>query len=136
VTRLRFVEQEKARYPVRILCTALGVSPSGYYAWRSRGPSARERSDAALAAEIRQFHARSRGTYGARRIHAELVLGHGVLVGRCAVELLMMRAGLAGLSGRPRFRRLPHVAGRAWPEGRSGPAFPAVSPRPAPTGRR
>jgi hypothetical protein len=32
VTRFRFVEQEKARYPVRILCTALGVSPSGYYA--------------------------------------------------------------------------------------------------------
>ena len=57
VTRFRFVEQEKARYPVRVLCTALGVSPSGYYAWRSRGPSARERSDAALAAEIRGFHA-------------------------------------------------------------------------------
>ncbi len=51
MTRFRFVEQEKARYPVRILCAALGVSPSGYYAWRSRGPSARECSDAALSEE-------------------------------------------------------------------------------------
>ena len=67
MTRFRFVEQEKARYPVRILCTALGVSPSGYYAWRSRGPSARAASDAALAAEIRRSHARSRGTYGVPR---------------------------------------------------------------------
>jgi len=47
VTRFRFVEQEQARYPVRILCAALGVSPSGYYVWRSRGPSARAPARAA-----------------------------------------------------------------------------------------
>ena len=99
MTRFRFVEQEKARYPVRILCTALGVSPSGYYAWRSRGPSARERSDAALAAEIRQFHARSRGTYGVPRIWTDLAeTGHHV--SRKRVARLMKHDHLAGVHRR------------------------------------
>jgi putative transposase len=99
VTRFRFVEQEKARYPVRILCTALGVSPSGYYAWRSRGPSARERSDAALAAEIRRSHARSRGTYGVPRVHADLAeAGHHV--SRKRVARLMRADHLAGVHRR------------------------------------
>jgi len=79
VTRFRFVEQEKASHPVRMLCSALGVSPSGYYAWRSRGPSARERSDAELSEKIRRSHARSRGTYGVPRVHADLTeAGHSV----------------------------------------------------------
>jgi putative transposase len=99
VTRFRFVEQEKARYPVRILCTALGVSPSGYYAWRSRGPSARSRSDAELAEKIRRFHARSRGTYGVPRIHADLAdAGHHV--SRKRVARLMARDHLAGVHRR------------------------------------
>ena len=42
--------------------------------------------------------------------YRELILGQGLLVGRCAVELLMRRAGIAGVSGRPRFRRIPNVA--------------------------
>jgi putative transposase len=99
VTRFRFVEQEKARYPVRILCSALGVSPSGYYAWRARGPSARAVSDAALASEIRRSHARSRGTYGVPRIHADLAeAGHRV--SRKRVARLMRRDGLAGVHRR------------------------------------
>jgi putative transposase len=48
---------------------------------------------------IRQVHAGSRGIYGARRVHAELILGHGVAVGHGAVEMLMRRAGLHGVSG-------------------------------------
>ena len=99
MTRFRFVEQEKARYPVRILCRALGVSPSGYYAWRSRGPSARERSDAALAAEIRRSHARSRRTYGVPRIWADLAeAGHHV--SRKRVARLMRHDHLAGVHRR------------------------------------
>jgi len=99
VTRYRFVEQEKARYPVRILCAALGVSPSGYYAWRSRGPSERERSDATLAAEIRRSHARSRGTYGVPRIWADLAdAGH--YVSRKRVARLMRADHLAGVHRR------------------------------------
>lgn len=95
---------------IKLACQVLGVSESGYFAHRGRPPSARAIRHAWLAERIARVHQWSRGTYGARRVHAELTLGQGVSVGRCAVELLMVRAGLAGVSGRPRFRRLPHVA--------------------------
>ena len=99
MTRFRFVEQEKARYPVRILCSALGVSPSGYYAWRSRGPSARELFNTELAAEIRRSHARSRGTYGVPRIWADLAEA-GRHVSRKRVARLMAADHLAGVHRR------------------------------------
>jgi putative transposase len=99
VTRFRFVEQERARYPIRILCEALGVSPSGYYAWRSRGPSARERSNADLTAEIRRAHARSRGTYGVPRIWADLTEA-GRHVSRNRVARLMRTEHLTGVHRR------------------------------------
>jgi transposase InsO family protein len=54
---------------------------------------------------IRQIHTASRGTYGARRVHAELTMGYGVTVGHNAVEMLMSRAGIAGLPGTRRRRR-------------------------------
>jgi putative transposase len=99
VTRFRFVEQEKARYPIRILCSALGVSPSGYYAWHSRSPSARERANADLAAEIRRCHARSRGTYGVPRIWADLAEA-GRHVSRKRVARLMAADHLVGVHRR------------------------------------
>ena len=99
MTRFRFVEQEKASYPVRILCRALGVSSSGYYAWRSRAPCARECADAELAAQIRRAHARSRGTYGVPRIHADLA-DAGFHVSRKRVARLMRRDHLAGVHRR------------------------------------
>jgi putative transposase len=49
-------------------------------------------------------HQDSRGTYGALRVHAELQLGHGIMVGHNAIALLMRRAGLAGATGRPKWR--------------------------------
>ena len=57
-----------------------------------------------------RVHAESRGAYGVRRVHAELTLGHGICVGREAVERLMRRVGIQGISGRPRYRRVPNVA--------------------------
>jgi putative transposase len=99
VTRFRFVEQERESYPVRMLCEALGVSPSGYYAWRSRRPSARENANAALAAEIRRFHARSRGTYGVPRIWADLAEA-GFAVSRKRVARLMASLHIAGVHRR------------------------------------
>jgi putative transposase len=95
--------------PVGLACQVLHVSVSGYYAQRSRPPSARHLRHAYLTEVIRQVHLDSHGTYGARRVHAELTLGHGLVVGRCAVESLMRRAAIAGLSGRPRYRRVPHL---------------------------
>lgn len=96
--------------PVELSCRVLGVSVSGYFAWRARPPSSRAIRHAWLTDVICAVHASSRETYGARRVHAELTMGRGIAVGHCAVELLMRRAGIQGLSGRPRFRRVPHVA--------------------------
>ena len=96
--------------PVQMACRVLGVSESGYYAWRKRAPSARAIRHAWLTDVIREVHLASRGTYGGRRVHAELVLGREVTVGHQAVELLMRRAGIQGLSGRSRSRRAPHCA--------------------------
>lgn len=50
-------------------------------------------------------HAASRGTCGARRVHAELTLGRGIAVSQGTVELLMRSARIAGVCGRPKFRR-------------------------------
>ena len=88
--------------PVQVACRVLGVSESGFYAWRSRAPSARAIRHVWLTDLIRRrVHDSSRGTYGSRRVHAELSLGRGIVVGHGAVEMLMRRASLHGLSGRP-----------------------------------
>jgi putative transposase len=91
----------QAVHPIEVMCAVLGVSRSGFYAWRTRRPSARARADAELADRIRTVHERSAGTYGAPRIHAELA-DAGVRVGRKRVERLMRGAGLAGVSRRRR----------------------------------
>ena len=53
---------------------------------------------------IREVHLASRGVYGSRRVHAELVLGRQVAVGHGAVELLIRRAGIGGIGGRARWK--------------------------------
>lgn len=97
------------KLPVKLTCRTLGVSVSGYYQWRTRGPSRRDLRHAQLTSLIRQIHTDSRGVYGARRMHAELTLGRGIAVGREAVELLMRRAGLQGVSGRRSYRHVPNT---------------------------
>ncbi len=62
-----------------------------------------------LLGVIAEIHRASRRTYGARRIHAELVHGRGLQVARCTVELVMRRNGLAGLPGRHRYRKVPNL---------------------------
>jgi hypothetical protein len=66
------VKAHQAEFPIKAMCRLLGVSTSGYYAWASRTPSARDMEDQQLAEHIRAIHKRSRGTYGVPRIHAEL----------------------------------------------------------------
>ena len=90
-----FVEREKAQHAVTRLCRVLGVSPSGYYAWRQRPPSARAQADAVLREQITVIHAQSRQTYGAPRIHADLRAG-GTRCGRKRVARLMRAAGIHG----------------------------------------
>ncbi len=95
---------------VQLACRVLKVSESGLYASRQRAPSARAIRHVALTDVIERVHLDSRGTYGARRVHAELTLGQGLVVGHGTVALLMRRAGIAGVTGRPRFRRIPNMA--------------------------
>jgi transposase InsO family protein len=97
------------RLPVQLATRVLGVSESGYYEWRGRAPSQRAIRHAWLTDLIRQVHADSRGTYGSRRVRAELVLGRGIAVGHGAVEMLMHQAGIAGLTGRPKWRHAKPV---------------------------
>ncbi len=93
------MKANQALFRVVRMCRVLGRSLSGYYAWRSRPPSARAREDAALTERIRAIHERSRGTYGAPRIHAELA-AEGTHVSRKRVARLMRAAGLEGVSRR------------------------------------
>lgn len=93
------MKAHQAIYPVRMLCRLLGVSPSGFYAYRLRPPSRRSVEDAALTERIETFHARSRGTYGAPRIKADLK-EEGTAIGQKRVARLMREAGLRGVTRR------------------------------------
>jgi putative transposase len=128
VSCYRLIDAEKAHHAVSRLCRVLGVSRAGYYAWTTRGPSVTARKDAALTELIRRVHQRSRGTYGAPRIHAELRLDHGIAVGRKRVARLMRAAGLIGCH---RCRR--HGLTRRDPQAMSAPdlvgrCFTATAP--------
>lgn len=86
--------------PVATACRVLQVSTSGFYDWDSRGPSDRDLEQAYLMNCIRDAHAASYGTYGSRRVHAELVLGQHLAVSRGRVERLMRSTGLQGVHRR------------------------------------
>ncbi len=92
----------QAVHRVATMCRVLGVSPSGYYAWRHRPLSVRARADVELTAKIQVIHRESRGTYGAPRIHAELI-ADAVPIGRKRVARLMRGAGVRGVSRRKAF---------------------------------
>lgn len=85
-----FIEAQRDSHAVRTLCKALQVSPSGYYAARSRSPSARAVRHSALVTRIREVHRISRQTYGAPRVHAELT-AQGDACCRNTVARLMRR---------------------------------------------
>ena len=91
----RLIDAEKASYPISLLCRILRVSRSGYYGWKGRPPSERDRENAALTQKIREIHSRSRQLYGYPRIHAEL-RALGVRCSRKRVARLMRKAALRG----------------------------------------
>ena len=91
----------QAVHSVRVMARVLGVSASGFYDWRDRQPSDRQRGNAVLLRRIRTIHAVSHGTCGAPRVHAEL-RAEGLQVGRKRVARLMREAGIAGVSRRRR----------------------------------
>jgi putative transposase len=81
------------------MCRVLGVSPSGFYEWRGRPPSARAVRDAEILERIEHHHLASRGTYGSPRILDDLA-DEGIHVGRKRVARLMRAAGIVGVSRR------------------------------------
>ena len=89
----------QAQHPMVTMARVLGVSPSGYYAWRTRPASAHTTQDRELTETIRAIHTGSRATYGVPRVHADL-RATAVHVGRKRVARLMRAAGLAGVSRR------------------------------------
>ena len=89
----------QAVFPIATMARVLGVSETGYHAWRDRPPSSHALADAALLKRVRTVHASSRETYGAPRVHAELRAG-GERHGRKRIARLMREAGLVGASRR------------------------------------
>ncbi len=94
-----FIAAKEVAFPVATMCRVLGVSPSGYYACKSRPPSKRLADDARVAAEVAAAHKASRGIYGSPRVHRELK-AKGLKVGKKRVERLMNEKGLRGRSKR------------------------------------
>ena len=93
----------QAVFAVRTLCRVLGVSPSGYYAWRDRPPSARNVANERLLERMRKIHEFSRQTYGRPRMYAEL-RDEGWPVNHKRVGRLMALEGLQGASRRKKWR--------------------------------
>jgi len=105
------IAAEKTNFPVAVMCRVLAVSRTGFHNWECRAPSDRALSDAWLTEKIKQVHERSRGVYGAPRIHAELRVEHEVRVGRKRVARLMKAAGIAGVTPRKRWRTTIRIPG-------------------------
>jgi transposase InsO family protein len=99
--RFCFIEDHRAEYPVRVMCSVLEVSRAGYYAWRTRPESRRCLANRDLLAAIRRVHHDVRGRYGSPRIHAELN-AEGRRVSRGRIERLMRRQGISAITARTR----------------------------------
>ena len=101
--RFGFMAKHRGIWPVAMMCEALGVSRSGFYAWRTRPPSQRHQDDQVLGAHVHQSFVGSDRTYGARRVWHD-VLELGLACGLHRIERLMRAQALRA---RPRRRGLP-----------------------------
>ncbi|EHR72088.1 transposase [Burkholderiales bacterium JOSHI_001] len=105
--KFEFVAKHRGAWPVNLMCEALGVSRSGFYAWRSRPRSRRSLDDEALGAQVRSSFIGSDRTYGARRVwHDVLEFGH-----RCGLHRIERLMRAQALRARPRRRGLPQDRG-------------------------
>ena len=99
-----------AGFPAKVCCRLLGVSSPGYYKYRKRPLSPTRMRRQWLTGLIREVHTASRGTCGSRRNHAELTRGMDVTVSGHLVAELMSLAGIAGLPGPAKVKRLRGIA--------------------------
>ncbi len=94
-------------HSAKACCRMLDIAPSGYFYWRTRPPSIRQLRQGQLGDLVLDIHRASNGTYGKRRITAELRLGYGMTVNQKAVRAAMRRLGIQGLPAPKRKRRGP-----------------------------
>ena len=76
------IDRRRQQYAVNMMCRVLRVSRSGYYAWRVRPESDRDKTDRVLTGALRRLHAKSKGVYGSPKLVAELK-DEGYCYGRC-----------------------------------------------------
>ena len=112
----RLIDRERAHHAVSLLCSVLGVTRQGYWAWSKRPVSARRLQDEQLKARILELWTASHETYGAPRLHADLRLGDGLEIGKKRVARLMRELSIEGVS-----RRRGHVR-TTTPDRRAAPA--------------
>lgn len=93
--KFRFIEKHKNKYPVGRICALLGVSRSGYYAWKNRKPSQRDQINQALIDHIRRIHRMSRKAYGSPRVYVQL-RKQGYRCNQKTVARLMRQDGIKG----------------------------------------
>ena len=126
--RFRFIEEHRDEFPVRRICTVLGVSASGCYAWRERLESNRAAANRQLLAEVRRVHCHHHGRYGSPRVHAAL-RAEGIAARRGRGARLMRRHGIRGAAAR-RFRPVTTDSRHGLPVApdRLGQAFQVAEP--------
>ena len=98
-----WIEERRAEWPVTHMCRVLEVSRAGFYAWRSRAPSAAQVRREALTEQVARIHAQVKGRYGSPRVHAELV-ARGTPCCENTVARVMREAGIAAKTRR-KFRQ-------------------------------
>jgi transposase InsO family protein len=95
-----------AGFKVKKCCEVLGVSSAGYYLAKTRPMSPTMIRREWLTGLIREVHADSRGTYGSRRVHAELTKGRGIHVSLALVRILMHNNEIVGIPGPRKVKRI------------------------------
>ena len=93
IRRFDFIQEHRLDWPVSVMCSVLNVSPSGFYAWRTRPPNQWGQRRGQLLQKILTVFENSRGTYGSPRIHAEL-MACGIPCCQKTVAKIMRREGL------------------------------------------
>lgn len=118
--RFELIDAAENEFPIQRLCKVLGVSSSGYFAWKKRPASLRQRDDMVLLAHVRAAFAVSNRTYGSPRMVHEL-RDNGLAIGRRRVARLMrengMKAGTAEATVQAHHRQPACLSGSPEPSG-------------------
>ena len=104
--KYRFMDRYCSEFRVERMCKVLGVSRSGYYGWRRRPCSKRQRENEEILMEIQESHKRSKGTYGSPRVTAD-IRAKGIPCGENRVARIMRKNGIVARSRR-KFKATTH----------------------------